>query len=148
MTDAVVHDIDEGLDLHAPRVRASFRLTSERHLLDGLRDELAIDGALSWQKGDPDDSRGQQRRMHGWSLTLPDAPSYSADTALSELLLALAPKREEIVQAIRSMELDARVCIEVSMKAGHPPVLHCTPATIGAIASYGAAVSVQFDEHP
>lgn len=143
MTDASVLDV-EGVGLHAPRVSASFRLTSERHLLDPLRNELAIEGATSWHKGDIDPATGQSRRTHGWCLALAEGPTYSADTALAELLLALAARRDEILQAIRALDLDAHMCLDVRVYAGRLPAMHCTPATIGAMASYGASLSVTF----
>lgn len=139
-------DIDADLALRTPVVSASFRLTSERHVLDHLVRGFAIEGGQCWQKGDPDDDQGVARRAYGWSVTLPPQRTYSVDTAINELLLRLAPEREALVQLIRMMELDAHICLEVRLAPGNLPVLHAAPATIAAMAAYNAACSVELRE--
>jgi hypothetical protein len=139
-------DIDADLALRTPVVSASFRLTSERHVLDHLVREFAIEGGQCWQKGDAEEGLGATRRAYGWSVTLPPQRTYSVDTAINELLLRLAPERDAIVQLIRLMELDAHVCLEVKLAPGHLPVLHAAPATIAAMAAYNAACSVDLRE--
>ena len=139
-------DIDADLALRTPVVSASFRLTSERHVLDHLVREFNIEGGQCWQKGDAEEGLGATRRAYGWSVTLPPQRTYSVDTAINELLLRLAPERDAIVQLIRLMELDAHVCLEVKLAPGHLPVLHAAPATIAAMAAYNAACSVDLRE--
>ena len=139
-------DIDADLAQRTPLVSASFRLTSDRHLLDHFIGDFAIEGAQSWQKGDVEEGQAQTRRAYGWSVTLPAQRSYSVDTAISELLLRLAPQRDAIIDAIRALELDAHVCLDVHVAPGHLPVLHAAPATIAAMASYNAACSVELRE--
>lgn len=139
-------DIDTDLALRTPVVRASFRLTSDRHVLDHVLRDIAIEGGQCWQKGDAEEGTGVPRRAYGWSITLPPQRTYSVDTAINELLLRLAPEREVIIQLIRMMELDVHVCLEVRMSPGHLPVLHAAPATIAAMAAYHAACSVELRE--
>ncbi|UPG95630.1 DUF4279 domain-containing protein [Luteibacter aegosomatissinici] len=139
-------DIDADLALRTPVVSASFRLTSERHVLDHLVREFQIEGGQCWQKGDAEEGTDVARRAYGWSVTLPPQRTYSVDTAISELLLRLAPERDTIVQLVRMMELDAHVCLEVKLAPGHLPVLHASPATIAAMAAYNAACSVELLE--
>ena len=139
-------DIDADLALRTPVVSASFRLTSERHVLDHLVREFAIEGGQCWQKGDAEEGLGATRRAYGWSVTLPPQRTYSVDTAINELLLRLAPERDASVQLIRLMELDAHVGLEVKLAPGHVPVLHAAPATRAARAAYTAACSVDLRE--
>jgi hypothetical protein len=136
-------DIDAELAQHTPSVSASFRLTSERHVLDHIVAGFGIEGGECWQKGDPDDTAGQARRAHGWSVSLPPQHTYSVDTAITALLQTLAPQRDAIIQAITLLELDVHVCIEASVAPGHLPVLHAAASTIAAMAAYGAACSVE-----
>jgi hypothetical protein len=139
-------DIDADLALRTPVVSASFRLTSERHVLDHLVREFHIEGGQCWQKGDAEEGLGSARRAYGWSVTLPPQRTYSVDTAINELLLRLAPERDAIIQLIRLMELDAHVCLEVKLAPANLPVLHAAPSTIAAMAAYNAACSVEFRE--
>ncbi|UPG91390.1 DUF4279 domain-containing protein [Luteibacter aegosomaticola] len=139
-------DIDADLALRTPLVSASFRLTSERHVLDHLVREFNIEGGQCWQKGDADEDDGMARRAYGWSVALPPQRTYSVDTAINALLLRLAPERDAIIQLIRLMELDAHVCLEVKVAPGNLPVLHAAPATIAAMAAYHAACSVDLRE--
>ena len=138
-------------DLHdrAPRVRASFRLTSERHHVDHLKEEFGFDTARTWHRGDLDATLANPRRAHGWCLTMPEHATYSTDTALRELLDALRPRQEEIVTAIRALELDAHFHIEVDVHPGHLPACFWSDINIRAVASYGASLHAQlFDARP
>ncbi|KJV30882.1 DUF4279 domain-containing protein [Luteibacter yeojuensis] len=139
-------DIDTDLAQRTPVVTASFRLTSEHHVLDHLVSGFGIEGGASWQKGDVDDEAAQARRTHGWAVTLPPQRTYSVDTAISALLHALAPQRDAILQVVGLMEVDVHVCIDVQVAPGHLPVLHASPATIAAMAAYHAACSVALRE--
>ncbi|QWT18454.1 DUF4279 domain-containing protein [Bacillus sp. NP157] len=139
-------DIDSDLAQRTPLVSASFRLTSERHLLDHLVREFGIEGAKAWQKGDPDDEAGQSRRANGWSVTLPAQRTYSVDTAIAELLARLAPERDVIVNMTKLFELDAHVCVEATVWPGHLPVLHASPASVAAMAAYGAAFTLELGD--
>ncbi|MGA7436974.1 MAG: DUF4279 domain-containing protein [Luteibacter sp.] len=136
-------DIDADLTQQTPLVSASFRLTSERHVLDHIVAGFGIEGGHAWQKGDVDEGADQARRAHGWGVTLPAQRTYSVDTAISALLQTLAPQRDAIIQAITLLELDAHVNVEARVAPGHLPVLHAAKATIAAMAAYGAAVSVE-----
>ncbi|KAF1009633.1 MAG: hypothetical protein GAK28_00273 [Luteibacter sp.] len=137
-------------DLHdrAPRVRASFRLTSERHLVDHLKDEFGFDAARTWQKGDLDDTRINQRRAHGWCLPMPECATYSTDTALRELLDALRPRQDAIVAAIRALELDAHFHLEVDVHPGHLPACFWSEGNIRGVAAYGASLHAQLFDAP
>ncbi|URX62825.1 DUF4279 domain-containing protein [Luteibacter anthropi] len=146
MTDASLPDAD--LRQRAPRVRASFRLTSDRHLVDHLKDQLGLEAAHTWQKGDLDDTAINQRRAHGWCLRMPEQRTYTTDTALRELLDALRPRQDEIVTAIKALELDAHFHLDVEVHAGHLPACFWSDANIRAVAIYGASLHAQLIDAP
>ena len=140
MSDAA--DIDSNLRRLTPSVRAAFRLTSERHALERLLTEIDLPGATTWQKGASIESSELQRRTNGWCIELPWQRTYMLDGPLSELLAILAPYREELVDAIRSLELDAHVGLHVRMYGQEVPACLCSPASIKAVAAYSASLEV------
>jgi hypothetical protein len=63
----------------------------------------------------------------------------------------LAPHREELVGAIRSLELDAHVGLHVRMYGQEVPACLFSPASIKAVAAYNASLEVGIvpsSEHP
>ncbi|HVI55336.1 MAG TPA: DUF4279 domain-containing protein [Luteibacter sp.] len=140
-------DIDLELRQMTPWVRASFRLTSERHTLDHLTAEFGVAGARSWQRGETEGD-SLQRRSHGWCVELPEQRTYALDDALSQLLTMLAPKRDDIVAAIRSLELDAHVGLHVRVTGDRVPACYWSPANIRTLALYGASLEADIAVTP
>lgn len=140
-------DIDLDLRHMTPSVRASFRLTSERHVLDHLTEELGVAAARSWQRGE---SGGEalQRRSHGWCVELAEQRTYSLDDALSQLLALLAPRRDDIVTLIRSLELDAHVGLHVQVTGDRVPACYWSPVNIRTVALYGASLEADIVVSP
>ena len=135
-------DIDLDLRRLTPSVRAVFRLTSERHTLDHLVQEIGLAGAKTWQRGESVATFEVQRRTHGWCLELPWRRTYMLDDALSELLRMLLPFRDEIVDIARALDLDAHFALETHMYEDRVPAGYLSPASVKAIASYGASLDV------
>lgn len=138
-------DIDLDLRRFTPSVRAAFRLTSERHTLDHLLEEIGLPGATTWQKGESIAATELQRRTNGWSIELPWQRTYMLDDALSELLRALLPYRDDIVDAARALDLDAHFALETHMYENRLPAGYLSPANIKGIASYGASLDVAIE---
>lgn len=139
---SVSSDIDGDLRRLTPSVRAAFRLTSERHTLERLLTEIELPGATTWQKGESIASSDLQRRTNGWCVELPWQRTYMLDGPLTELLAVLAPGRDDIVAAIHSLELDAHVGLHVRMYGQEVPACLFSPASIKALAAYGASLEV------
>ena len=140
-------DIDLELRHMTPSVRASFRLTSERHTLDHLMDEFDVAGARSWQRGDAEGT-SVQRRSHGWCVELPEQRTYALDDALSQLLAVLAPHRDDIVATIRALELDAHFGLHVHMTGDRAPAGYWSPVNIRTVALYGASLEADISVSP
>ena len=140
-------DIDLDLRHMTPSVRASFRLTSERHTLDHLMDEFDVAGARSWQRGDAEGA-SSQRRSHGWCVELPEQRTYALDDALSQLLAVLAPHRDDIVATIRALELDAHFGLHVHMTGDRAPAGYWSPVNIRTVALYGASLEADISVSP
>lgn len=138
MSDAA--DIDSDLRHLTPSVRAAFRLTSERQTLDHLLAEIGLEGATTWQKGESIATSDLQRRTNGWHFELPWQRTYMLDDALTILLRALAPHRDEIVAVTRALDLDAHFALETRMFENRVPAGYLSPANVKAIASYGASL--------
>ena len=138
MSDAA--DIDSDLRHLTPSVRAAFRLTSERQTLDHLVAEIGLEGATTWQKGENIATSDLQRRTNGWCFELPWQRTYMLDDALTALLRALAPHRDEILNVARALDLDAHFALETRMYENHVPAGYLSPANMKAIASYGASL--------
>lgn len=138
MSDAA--DIDSDLRHLTPSVRAAFRLTSERHTLDHLLADIGLEGATTWQKGETIATSDLQRRTNGWCFELPWQRTYMLDDALTLLLRALAPHREEILNMARSLDLDAHFALETRMYENRAPAGYLSPANVKAIAGYGASL--------
>lgn len=139
---SAISDIDGDLRRLTPSVRAAFRLTSERHPLERLLTEIELPSAATWQKGESIASSELQRRTNGWCVELPWQRTYMLDGPLAELLAMLAPHRDEIVAAVRSLELDAHVGLHVRMYGQEVPACLFSPASIKALAVYGASLEV------
>jgi hypothetical protein len=142
-----ITDIDLDLRHMTPAVTAVFRLTSERHTLDHLLDEIGVASARTWQRGE-NDGPVLQRRSHGWCVELAEQRTYSLDDALTQLLAVLAPRRDHIVTAIFTLELDAHVGFHVRMTGDHAPACYWTPANIRAVAAYGASLAAEIEVTP
>jgi hypothetical protein len=140
-------DIDLDLRQMTPSVRASFRLTSERHTLDHLIGELGVPGARSWQRGDAEGT-SSQRRSHGWCVDLPEQRTYALDDALGQLLAVLAPYRDDIIATIRSLELDSHFGLHVQMTGDRAPAGYWSPVNIKSIALYGASLEADITVSP
>ncbi|APG04668.1 hypothetical protein BJI69_12670 [Luteibacter rhizovicinus DSM 16549] len=140
-------DIDLDLRHMTPSVRASFRLTSERHTLDHLLDELGVAGARCWQRGETEGDT-LQRRSHGWCVDLPEQRTYSLDDALSQLLAVLAPHRDDIVATIRSLELDAHFGLHVQVAGDRVPACYWSPVNIRTVALYEASLEADIAVSP
>jgi hypothetical protein len=140
-------DIDLDLRNMTPLVRASFRLTSERHTLDHLLEELGVPAARSWQRGETE-GISLHRRAHGWRVELPEQRTYALDDALSQLLAVLAPHREDIVATIRSLELDAHFGLHVQMTGASAPACYWSPVNIRAVALYEASLEAYISVSP
>lgn len=140
-------DIDLDLRQMTPSVRASFRLTSERHTLDHLVDELGVAAARSWQRGETEGVL-LQRRSHGWCVELPEQRTYALDDALSQLLAVLAPYRDDIVATIRSLELDAHFGLQVQVTGDRVPACYWSPVNIRTIALYEASLEAAIAVSP
>lgn len=141
-------DIDLDLRRLTPSVRAAFRLTSERHTLDHLLEDIGLQGATTWQKGESIAASELQRRANGWCIELPWQRTYMLDDALSALLLTLAPHRDDIVNTIRALDLDAHVGLHVRMYGNEVPACLCSPFTIKAVAAYSASFEVNIIPSP
>jgi hypothetical protein len=139
-------DIDLDLRL-TPSVRTSFRLTSERHTLDHLLDELSITGARSWQRGETE-GETLQRRSHGWCVELPEQRTYSLDDALGQLLAVLSPHRDDIVATLRSLELDAHFRLHVKVTGDRTPACYWSPVNIRTVALYEASLEADIAVMP
>jgi hypothetical protein len=135
-------DIDLDLRRLTPSVRAAFRLTSERHTLDHLIEEIGLPGATTWQKGESIATSELQRRTHGWSIELPWQRTYMLEDALSELSRVLLPYRDGIIDVARALDLDAHFALETRMYEDRLPAGYLSPANVKAIASYGASLDV------
>jgi len=133
-------DIDLELRRLTPSVRAAFRLTSERQTLDHLLGDIGLEGATTWQKGESIVASELQRRTNGWCFELPWQRTYMLDDALTALLRALTPYRDEIVAATRAHDLDAHFALETRMYADRVPAAYLSPANVKAIAGYGASL--------
>jgi hypothetical protein len=140
-------DIDLDLGQMTPSVRASFRLTSERHTLDHLTAELGVASARSWQRGETGEDT-LQRRSHGWCVELSEQHTYSLDDALSQLLAVLAPHRDDIVAMIRSLELDAHFALHVQVTGDRVPACYWSPANIRTLALYEASLEADIAVSP
>ena len=140
-------DIDLDLRHMTPSVRASFRLTSERHTLDHLLDELGVAGARCWQRGETEGDT-LQRRSHGWCVELPEQRTYSLDDALSQLLAVLAPHRDDIVATIRSLDLDAHFGLHVQVAGDRVPACYGSPVNIRTVALYEASLEADIAVSP
>ena len=140
-------DIDLDLRHMTPSVRASFRLTSERHTLDHLAAELGVATARTWQRGDTGDDT-LQRRSHGWCVALPEQRTYSLDDALSQLLALLAPHRDDIVATIRSLELDAHFGLHVQVTGDRVPACYWSPVNVKSVALYEASLEADITVLP
>ncbi|MDR6644642.1 MULTISPECIES: DUF4279 domain-containing protein [Luteibacter] len=136
-------DLDLDLRRLTPTVRAAFRLTSERHTLDHLLREVGIEGAVTWQKGESIASTALQRRTNGWCFELPPQRTYMLDDALTQLLHALAPHRDQIVALSRALELDAHVALDTDIYEDRVPTGYLSPANVKAIATYGASLGTE-----
>ncbi|HXP02456.1 MAG TPA: DUF4279 domain-containing protein [Luteibacter sp.] len=135
-------DIDLDLRRLTPSVRAAFRLTSERHTLDHLLEEIGLVGATTWQKGESIAASELQRRANGWCIELPWQRTYMLDDALSAVLAILAPHRDDIIDTIRALDLDAHVGLHVRMYGNEVPACLCSPYTLKAIAAYSASLEI------
>jgi len=133
-------DIESDLRHLTPSVRAAFRLTSERQTLDHLVGEIGLAGATSWQKGEHIARSDLQRRTNGWCFELPWQRTYMLDDALTLLLRALAPHRDEILAVTMALDLDAHFALETRMYENHVPAGYLSPANVKTIASYGASL--------
>lgn len=143
---AQLSDLDLDLRQLTPTVRAAFRLTSERHTLDHLLRDIALDGATTWQRGENIASSELQRRTHGWCFQLPPQRTYVLDDALTALLHALAPYRDELVALTSTLELDAHIALDTDIYEDRVPTCYLSPANVKAIATYGASLGT--DIHP
>lgn len=135
-------EIDLDLRRLTPSVRAVFRLTSERHTLDHLLEEIGIPGATTWQKGESIAASELQRRTNGWCVEIPWQRTYMLDEALTDLLKALLPYRDDIVEAARALDLDAHFAVETRMYEDRIPAGYLSPTSVKAVASYGASLDV------
>ena len=133
-------EIESDLRHLTPAVRAAFRLTSERQTLDHLVAEIGLAGATTWQKGEHIARSDLQRRTNGWCFELPWQRTYMLDDALTALLRALAPHRDEILAVTKALDLDAHVALETRMYEHQVPSGYLSPANVKAIASYGASI--------
>jgi hypothetical protein len=140
-------DIDLDLRQMTPSVRASFRLTSERHTLDHLVEELGVPAARSWQRGETEGA-SLQRRSHGWCVELPGQRAYALDDVLSQLLAVLAPYRDDIVAIIRSLELDAHFGLHVQVTGDRVPACYWSPVNIRTVALYEASLEADIAVSP
>ena len=141
-------DIDLDLRRLTPSVRAVFRLTSERHTLDHLLEEIGLPGATTWQKGESIAASDLQRRANGWCIELPWQRTYMLDDALTALLAVLAPHRDDIVTTIRALDLDAHVGLHVHIYGNEVPACLCSPFTIKAVAAYSASLEIDMLPSP
>lgn len=135
-------EIDLDLRRLTPSVRAAFRLTSERHTLDHLLEEIGMPGATTWQKGESIAASELQRRANGWCIEIPWQRTYMLDEALTDLLKALLPYRDSIVDAARALDLDAHFALETRMYEDRIPAGYLSPTSVKAVANYGASLDV------
>jgi len=103
-----------------PVIEVALKLTGQGFSPDHVTSVLQRAPTKAWRRGDLIQGTTLQRPTDGWAFGLPPRETHEMDAVLGELLDAIEPFRDRIVEAIKQFHLNAEVSFGVYVRNETP----------------------------
>jgi len=124
-----------------PRIEVELRLTGDGFLPDRLTSVVQIVPTKTWRFGDSVQGTALRRKNDGWAYGLPPRESYEVEALLRELMDAIEPSRDRIIDAMKQFRLEASISFGIYIST-RSPACWFSAESIGRIAALGAGLDV------
>lgn len=125
-----------------PRMNVALRLRGEGFAPESVTREVGISPTKTWRVGDLLEKTAATRKDDGWVFALPYRHTYDMEGLLEELLNAIDPYKNRIIEVANRFALHREVSFGVYIIGQETPACWFAADTLRRLAELGAGLDI------